>query len=331
MKWKFLLIPILLMSLVGICYGENITVELLPSNIEANVGDTFNLSLIVKNVPEAEHEKCAGFETHIGYDPNILNLSNIQLSNIAESADLKMVNLSSGFISINLSSGFISLAWLYKPVYGNFTIATISFKGLNPGETNIILRNTVISTEDGYAYKNVSTYPATVVIKPYTKNITVTVPTITLKKGWNLISIPHRANITFSNPKAVVSIITYYNNTWHNESNLEPLYGYYIYCNNDTIMTIKYIIPEEPTAPPARPVFKGWNLVGVNPAKSDIDGVRLKDFVLPVEDSWIMILDPENNDLYTKYDNISSIVLHPYDAYWMYCKENDILAGRNLN
>ncbi|WP_131007053.1 S-layer protein, partial [Methanofervidicoccus abyssi] len=168
MKWKFLLIPILLMSLVGICYGENITVELLPSNIEANIGDTFNLSLIVKNVPEAEHEKCAGFETYICYDSNILNLSNIQLSNIGESADLKMVNL---------SSGFISLAWLFNPVYGNFTIATISFKGLNPGETNITLKNVVISTEDGYEYKNVSTYPATVVIKPYTTTITVTVPT----------------------------------------------------------------------------------------------------------------------------------------------------------
>ncbi|GBF36277.1 hypothetical protein MHHB_P0507 [Methanofervidicoccus abyssi] len=176
------------MSLVGICYGENITVELLPSNIEANIGDTFNLSLIVKNVPEIvksrinifnpnvpeEDGKCAGVDIYICYDSNILSLSNIQLSNIGESADLKMVNL---------SSGFISLAWLFNPVYGNFTIATISFKGLNPGETNITLKNVVISTEDGYEYKNVSTYPATVVIKPYTTTITVTVPTPNLVIG----------------------------------------------------------------------------------------------------------------------------------------------------
>ncbi|MBW9222415.1 right-handed parallel beta-helix repeat-containing protein, partial [Methanothermococcus sp. SCGC AD-155-C09] len=153
---------------------------------------------------------------------------------------------------------------------------------------------------------------------------------ITLKKGWNTLSIPHRANISFSNPETVGSIITYYDNKWHDKSNLEPLYGYYIYCNNDTQMNVTYITIE-PAAPPARPVFKGWNLVGVNPGKNDTNGVKLIDFILPVEDSWIMILDPKNNNLYTKNDYISSTLLHPYDVYWMYNKENDILPGRNLN
>ncbi|GBF36647.1 CARDB domain-containing protein [Methanofervidicoccus abyssi] len=218
---------------------------------------------------------------------------------------------------------------------GNTVYTETNVSGLNVGDSTTLTFYWIPG--------NTGEYTITAVVDPnntvdelnesdnnYTTTVTVTVPTIALKKGWNLLSIPHRADITFSNPEAVVSIITYYNNTWYSESNLEPLYGYYIYCNNDTIMTIKYIIPEEPTAPPARPVFKGWNLVGVNPAEYDIDGVRLMDFVLPVEDSWVMILDPENNALYTKYDNISSIVLHPYDAYWMYCKENDILAGRSL-
>jgi len=153
---------------------------------------------------------------------------------------------------------------------------------------------------------------------------------ITLKKGWNPISIPHRANVSFSDPEAVGSIITYYNDTWYNKSNLEPLYGYYIYCYNDTYMNIKFITPEKPTAPPQRPVFKGWNLVGVNPGKNDINGVRLIDFVLPVEDSWIMIIDLDGN-VYDKNDNLSNILLHPYEVYWMYCKKDDILAGRGLN
>ena len=33
MKWRFILIPILLMSLIGVCYGENVTVELPNLNI----------------------------------------------------------------------------------------------------------------------------------------------------------------------------------------------------------------------------------------------------------------------------------------------------------
>ncbi|AXI25096.1 hypothetical protein CFE53_02570 [Methanofervidicoccus sp. A16] len=152
---------------------------------------------------------------------------------------------------------------------------------------------------------------------------------ITLNKGWNAISIPHRANISFSDPETVTSIITYYNNTWHNKTNLEPLYGYYIYCHNDTYMYIQYITPEKPTAPPVRDVYKGWNLVGVNPGKNDINGVRVIDFVLPVEDSWIMILDLDGN-LYTKNDNLFNVLLYPYEVYWMYCKEDDMLAGRNL-
>jgi len=154
---------------------------------------------------------------------------------------------------------------------------------------------------------------------------------ITLKKGWNTISIPHRANISFSDPEAVGSIITYYNSTWHNVSNLEPLYGYYIYCHNNTQMNIKYITPEDPRAPPQRPVYKGWNLVGVNPGKNDVNGVSLIDFILPVEDSWIMIIDLDGNVYDKNDDNLSSVLLQPYDVYWMYCKKDDILAGRGLN
>ncbi|MBW9220004.1 cellulosome anchoring protein cohesin region, partial [Methanothermococcus sp. SCGC AD-155-N22] len=71
MKWKFLLMPILVMSLISICYGENVTVELVPRNVEIKVGDVFNLDLVVKNVPE--DGKCQGFETEIHYDPNIVN------------------------------------------------------------------------------------------------------------------------------------------------------------------------------------------------------------------------------------------------------------------
>ncbi|MBW9220682.1 PKD domain-containing protein [Methanothermococcus sp. SCGC AD-155-M21] len=147
--------------------GENITVELVPSSMGVKVGNTFNLDLVVKNVPE--NGKCGGFETKIYYDSNILNLSNIQLSNIGEGADLK---------NINPSSGSISLVWFSNTTYGNFTLATISFKGLNPGEINITLKNVAISTGDGTGtYKNISTYPATVTVK----SLNDTVGNLTLK------------------------------------------------------------------------------------------------------------------------------------------------------
>ncbi|MBW9221525.1 PKD domain-containing protein, partial [Methanothermococcus sp. SCGC AD-155-C09] len=63
--------------------------------------------------------------------------------------------------------------------YNNFTLATISFKALNPGETNITLRDrdTVIANEDGYAYRNVSVYSTTVTVK----SLNNTVGYLTLK------------------------------------------------------------------------------------------------------------------------------------------------------
>ncbi|WP_292460626.1 cohesin domain-containing protein, partial [Methanothermococcus sp.] len=115
-------------------YGENVSVELTPNNISKYVGDTFNLDLIVKNVPK--NATCSGFETCINYNPSILNLTNIKLSDISNKATLK---------ATNVSSGKISLAWFSNPPYGNFTVATLSFKALNEGSGNISLRKTVIS------------------------------------------------------------------------------------------------------------------------------------------------------------------------------------------
>ena len=153
---------------------------------------------------------------------------------------------------------------------------------------------------------------------------------IILKKGWNIISIPHNGNITFSNPNSVISIITYYNNSWEQTNSVKTLYGYFIYCDNETIMNINYTVSDNnPLAPPTRPITKGWNLVGVNPANNDVNGVYLKSFVLPIENIWVNIIDM-NSNTYDKYtgDNVS---LKPYETYWLYSTDNGELCGRSLN
>ncbi|WP_292460630.1 cohesin domain-containing protein, partial [Methanothermococcus sp.] len=134
MKWKLFTLSVLMISLIGMCYAEDVSVELIPDNINTHVGDTFNLNLTVKNVPK--NATCSGFETCINYNPSILNLTNIKLSDISNNTTLK---------ATNVSSGKISLAWFSNPPYGNFTVATLSFKALNEGSGNISLRKTVIS------------------------------------------------------------------------------------------------------------------------------------------------------------------------------------------
>ncbi|MBW9219875.1 cohesin domain-containing protein, partial [Methanothermococcus sp. SCGC AD-155-N22] len=138
MKPITILLLMVFFLFIPLSQGENITVELVPRSVEVEIGSTFNLDLVVKNVPE--DGKCQGFETEIHYDPNIVNLSNIQLSEVGERAGLK---------EANISSGKINLMWFSDSPYGNFTLATLSFKALNPGEVNVTLRDVAISDENG--------------------------------------------------------------------------------------------------------------------------------------------------------------------------------------
>ena len=75
MKWKItLLAAILMISLMGV-YAENVSVELIPKEVNVDVGEMFNLELVVKNIPE--DRKCGGLDAYITYDKNLLNLTNI--------------------------------------------------------------------------------------------------------------------------------------------------------------------------------------------------------------------------------------------------------------
>ena len=144
MKWKLFALSVLMISLIGGCYAENVSVELIPNSVNTQVGDTFNLDLIVKNIPN--DTKCAGFETTVSYDSNLLNLTDIKLSAVANNAGSK---------TADLSTGFISIFWSSDEPSGNITIATLSFKALNEATnppTTISLTKTTVSDTEPKAY-----------------------------------------------------------------------------------------------------------------------------------------------------------------------------------
>ncbi|AEH07583.1 cohesin domain-containing protein [Methanothermococcus okinawensis] len=288
--------------------------KLNPEYIISKTGETFNISLEVDDIPN-----CGGFETIITYNKSILNLTAITLSNVSNNANLRM---------INTSSGLISLVWFSNLPNNNFKVATLTFKALNSGNGNISLQKTTICDSNGTKYSNI--------ITKVTNYCIISRTTIHLKKGWNAISLPHRNNITFDNPSNVVEIITYYNNSWklNRENNLKVLYGYYIFCKNDTIMNILYNSNSEPSNPPSRIVYPGYNLVGVNPAINDYENyngkVKLSDYILSINNTWIQILDLDGR-IYTRNDNISNVYLEPYKIYWLGMSKKDTLLGRNVN
>ncbi|WP_456374846.1 CARDB domain-containing protein [Methanocaldococcus sp.] len=159
MNWKMVLLPILILSFIAGVYGENIIVELVPSNLTVTLGESFNLTLKVENIPNGTISNgyenysgyCGGFETVIYYNPSVLNISqnDVILSNIANTASLKNVSVENGSISIKL-------VWLSNYPSGNFTIATLKFKSVNVSDNaTVSLQNTVVSTSDGYSYSKI--------------------------------------------------------------------------------------------------------------------------------------------------------------------------------
>ena len=133
---------ILLLYLCFFCFSSGeVIVELYPKNITVS-GEFFNLDLVVKNIPP--DTKCGGFEAKVKYDSNLLSLTNIQLSDIGKNADLK---------DVNVSNGWISLLWFSNNPYGNFTIATLTFKATSSGNTTIFLDDVSVSDENGYKYQ----------------------------------------------------------------------------------------------------------------------------------------------------------------------------------
>ncbi|WP_292461053.1 hypothetical protein [Methanothermococcus sp.] len=132
-----------------------------------------------------------------------------------------------------------------------------------------------------------------------------------------------------------MEIITYYNNSWklHRKHDLKVLYGYYIYCKNDTTMYVSYN-SSKPSVPPSRIVYKGYNLVAINPSTNDYENyngkVKLSDYILSINNTWIQILDA-GGYIYTRNDNISNVYLEPYNIYWLAMSNKDELMGRNVH
>jgi len=153
------LLLVIIFYIVGICYASSVVVELSPSNVNVDAGNVFYLDIDIKNIPS--DTKCGGFEATISYNPNLLNLTNIQLSSVANTANLK---------DINVDEGKIKLLWFSNYPSGNFTIATLTFKAVSDGNTTVSLNNIAVSDENGVKYPT-TTKNANITINPTNQTV----------------------------------------------------------------------------------------------------------------------------------------------------------------
>ncbi len=141
-------------------FGENASVELNPNNVDVDMGTEFYLNLDIKNIPS--NRQCAGFETTIQYNKSLLDLTDIQLSDIANAANLKYTNV---------SEGVIRLVWFSNCPTGNFTIATLKFKPKSDGNGEVLLNRAVISDNSGTKYSNLKVYNANISINALNQTV----------------------------------------------------------------------------------------------------------------------------------------------------------------
>ncbi|MEM5827964.1 MAG: hypothetical protein QW197_00430 [Candidatus Aenigmatarchaeota archaeon] len=132
--------------------------------------------------------------------------------------------------------------------------------------------------------------------------------TITLKKGWNLISLPAE-DIKIKNTNCDIrSIWAYENGKWNKLSSLENLRvgkGYWVYVRNDCEINFEGSFVIGTTL---ENITKGWNLVGVN---SEIFVSRLKEICPTVRTVWSY-----ENGKWIKLKDDDKLV--PNKGYWVY-------------
>jgi len=292
-----------------------IAINISPSTQEAYLRDTFTVNITLENTDN--NRSIREIHGELTYDPRIITCIGINFSSDINSTDNNIdsdIETTEGRLIINITNQNISVS--------DIIIAQVTFKVLDNGTSDIELENITIRDTDGNPFSKIIPGSATVTVEPK----------IRLERGWNAISVPYVA--TLSSPTSL--IVIYYDEGWkfvdETAENgcykypVYPLYGYYIYCSNDTcIINVTFEIGEY-EMPTIRDVKHGWNLVGVNPAPQDRGGVRLEDFVGSVPSCKYIF----RIDIPTLYDaeNDEDAILYPYEAYWMFCRWDDKLSGR---
>ncbi|MBP2144131.1 hypothetical protein J2127_001301 [Methanococcus voltae] len=112
------------------------TMSLEPNSKTVAVGDSFNI-VLWGNTP-----KVSAIQSKFNYDTSMLELTNIELGSISDSASSKRTDL---------SSSLITMLWFNPSTApeGYYKIATLSFKVLKGGNTTIIPRSYEFSDNNG--------------------------------------------------------------------------------------------------------------------------------------------------------------------------------------
>ena len=128
----------------------DIVLSLVPDNSTIGVGETTLVDLIVSGLGDGESPSLGGFQATVTYNPLVLMLGSVEFgSELNPFPDGMYFDDMMGGIFLFETSWLPSVA-LNNTQPGTFTLATMGFKGIEPGTSPLAIgSNTVLSNEGG--------------------------------------------------------------------------------------------------------------------------------------------------------------------------------------
>jgi len=154
--------------------------------------------------------------------------------------------------------------------------------------------------------------------------------------GWNFVSIPkslsegnNTADIfsTIDTGGKPIFSYTSENSQWNlieNTTLLKPLEAYWIYSDDFNEILLGY--NSEPTTPPIKHLYHGWNTIGLGSSYPMIADQALA----PIQNKWTLVLQFDNSlQMYRPpiSPGDTETALNPGKGYWIYMKEEGEIVG----
>ncbi|MDD2777656.1 MAG: hypothetical protein PHI16_02000 [Methanocellales archaeon] len=246
-----------------------------------------------------------------------------------------------GTVLINLSTDGGLTGMIVNGTTNVVTIKVNTTSTLAAGQTIVFELNRTLGLLGGYnASGNVSVHvPYSNDTGTLSNTITVqgAIGQISLKTGWNFISVPKKQDTTKDTFGELLSGIdfsvayTYSPSTgWTqltSSSSVQVLYGYWVYANAAGTINLAYL-SEGQTVPASRALTgDAWNAIGFSNTTATSANATLKS----VQGSWSTVIgwdatgqSYENAIIYQVNDNTN---MNPYQGYWLWMTQDDTLSA----
>lgn len=125
---------------------DAISLSFEPSSATVNVGDSLSIDILISDLFT---DNLAEFDFNINYDDSILGFNSYLLGSelgdigAGDASDWSFGDLGGG--TINLAE--ISWLWDFSSQPDSFTLASVEFSILNPGNTNLTFSNVILGNE----------------------------------------------------------------------------------------------------------------------------------------------------------------------------------------